>query len=960
MFVIRWLSLAVFGLCLPEQTLTVSCSQLVKGSMFTVALCCLSIHLLVQCWTLLCQPAVAMGISVFILAGLLVHCVFLVSIFDIYFSSPLVHGMTPQQTPLPPPAKRLVLFVADGLRADSLYELNSNSTPRAPYMRSILENNGSWGISHTRVPTESRPGHVALIAGFYEDVSAVAKGWKENPVEFDSVFNESKYTWSWGSPDILPMFAKGATGDHVYTFCYTAESEDFGAQDAAELDMWVFDHVKSFFNSSRSNQTLFSALNEEKVILFLHLLGIDTNGHAHRPNSREYKENIKKVDEGVKEIASMIDNFYGNDGKTAFILTSDHGMTDWGTHGAGHPSETLTPLIVWGAGVNYPQRVTSQKFEDNFLKEWKLENLKRLDVNQADVAPLMASLIGVPFPLNSVGTLPLEYLNNSAHFKAESMFTNAVQIVEQFKVKMSQKRETTLSFLFTPFKPLSDSEQINYLKKARLYIQQQKYDEAISLCKKLITLALEGLSYYHTYDRLFLGLSIAMSFVGWTTYVILVIIKTHTNLTKAVQTNNKESTVLFYSFAFVGMIIAFFLLIQTCPWTYYIYCLLPVPVWYAVVKELPVIQDLATNLLSHNMVQSIGFIFICILGIEILVFSFFYRSTLTLGLLVFAGWPVITQLWTQAKTSASIWTFLCVLLAIFPLMPVVGREANIPLVIATGLLTLLISCLSLASLCKNKNKYRYNEDLKVYFYQMLSIALSTYVVSSTHDSLKNKQGLPLLNQIISWMTLVSSSVLPLLSSTFLFQRLFSILLSLMSTYLLLSTGYEALFPLVLSGLMFVWINMEQEALQHYGLSLKPKLAVFNFAYATDIAQFRQLHLDDVRRSFFFVFFIVTAFFGTGNIASVNSFDPASVYCFLTVFSPFMMGSLLLLKVAVPFVLVSCAFEAIQVTTQLSSKSISHYVLVMSLTIFMMLMNGLAQLLTTQRLQLYRGTKHHST
>ncbi|XP_038381804.1 GPI ethanolamine phosphate transferase 1 isoform X2 [Canis lupus baileyi] len=926
----------------------------------------------------------------FFILGLLVHFVFFGSIFDIYFTSPLVHGMTPQLTPLPPPAKRLVLFVADGLRADTLYELDENGNTRAPFIRNIIMHEGSWGISHTRVPTESRPGHVALIAGFYEDVSAVAKGWKENPVGFDSLINESRYTWSWGSPDILTMFAKGASGDHVYAYSYDADNEDFGAQDVTKLDTWVFDNMKEFFHAARNNQSLFSKLNEEKIVFFLHLLGIDTNGHAHRPTSREYKDNIKVVDEGMKEIVSMLEDFYGNDGKTAFIFTSDHGMTDWGFHGAGHPSETLTPFVTWGAGIKYPQRVSAQKFDDAFLKEWKLENWKRQDIHQADIAPLMASLIGVPFPLNSVGILPVDYLNNTDLFKAESMFTNAVQILEQFKVKMTQKKEAILPFFFTPFKLLSESKQLNILRKARSYIKQRKYDEAVSLCKELIQLALKGLSYYHTYDRFFLGINVVLGFVGWTSYASLLIIRSHSSFTRGVSKEvKKPSHLLSCSFIAVGVLVAFFLLIQDCPWTYYIYCLLPVPIWYAVLREFQVIQDFVISLLTFPPSQLAGYLFIFTLGIEVLVLSFFYRYMLTAGLIAFACWPFITQLWIRAKSISLSWIFFSLLLAVFPLMPVVGRKPDIFLVIGAGSLVLLLSLCVLTSLIKRKDRF-INEELLLHLFQMLSIALSMYVVYSTHHSLLKKQGLPFLNQIISWIILASSFVLPLLSPTSLFERLFSILLSWMSAYLLLSTGYEALFPLVLSCLMFVWIQMEQETLQQSGVSYRQKVTSLQFTCNLDITQFRHLYLEDIRRAFFLVFFLVTAFFGTGNIASVNSFDLASVYCFLTVFSPYMMGALMMWKILIPFVLVMCAFEAVQLTTQLSSKSlflmvliisdimalhffflvkdygswleigtsISHYVIVMSMTIVLMLLNGLAHLLTTKKLELYGKSKSH--
>ena len=70
------------------------------------------------------------------------------------------------------------------------------------------------------------------------------------------------------------------------------------------------------------------------------------------------------------------------------------------------PDNTRTPLILWGKGIRGPVPDTSPSSHDEYSRPWGFEHLYRRDVEQADVAALMASLIGVEWPVNSVGILP--------------------------------------------------------------------------------------------------------------------------------------------------------------------------------------------------------------------------------------------------------------------------------------------------------------------------------------------------------------------------------------------------------------------------------------------------------------------------------------------------------------------------------------------------------------------------
>lgn len=58
--------------------------------------------------------------------------------------------------------------------------------------------------------------------------------------------------------------------------------------DAKELDTWVLDHLRDTLRNATQNpgSVLDRNLRHKGIVIFLHLLGLDTTGHSYRPFSK--------------------------------------------------------------------------------------------------------------------------------------------------------------------------------------------------------------------------------------------------------------------------------------------------------------------------------------------------------------------------------------------------------------------------------------------------------------------------------------------------------------------------------------------------------------------------------------------------------------------------------------------------------------------------------------------------
>lgn len=874
-----------------------------------------------------------------------------------------------------------MLIVGDGLRADLLFqkngfgELYKEADVVAPYLREVIEARGAFGVSHTRVPTESRPGHVAIIGGMYEDVSAVTKGWKTNPVDFDSVFNRSRVTFSFGSPDILPMFARGAEPGRVHTWSYEEEDEDF-TKDATALDIWVLDELKTLLRNATTDPELDAHLRGDKVVFFLHLLGLDTTGHSYRPFSREYAHNIKVVDGIVREAEELLDRFYGRDGETAFVFTADHGMSVIGNHGDGNPDSTRTPLVMWGKGIRGPLEDSVPPSHDAYSAPWDLAHLFRRDVEQADIAPLMATLLGIEWPVNSVGILPEVdalrpgFLQPTEGDKtlAQAALVNAKVLLENYRISHDLKKSRT--FWFQEFSALerivtdaSPSEDLAIptkapfrawlLRRIQNLIDAGDYTEARASASELIRLTLQGLRYLHTYERFLIRALAVFAYMGWAALMTLYIFPPVRDSTRA-RTMRKGTVEPSFGAVLAGF--SAFFAAQHSPWTYYLYVLFPTYFWYTFARDGgPVLQMLVEEARAHpgSLMWHTGLVGGSLMA---MVMAYTQRYIWTVGYVVIGlMWPATS--WSAAArakmgSKVLLWPLVCAASGVFPLLSVDKTES--PTTIMSGgvcilLVSYMVYYVKVAASAEAATK-------RLFLFQGVLVVASMLVTASSVHSLQAKRGLPLMNQVIGWLMLTLSTLTPFVATVKHRRpgsKILMYFLGFGTCFILLSISVEGLFYAAYTATLGVWVEVE-EALRDAsaGSSMTTQAASEQTRMNSAAELLRQLDTsasakgvskaddskhqrgfafiaDDLRIALFFLFFVQVGFFGTGNVASISSFYLAPVYRLIPVFSPFFMAALLIFKIVVPYVMLAMAFAVLN--HRLHLPPFSLFVVALALT-----------------------------
>ncbi|KAI1213505.1 uncharacterized protein F4807DRAFT_268682 [Annulohypoxylon truncatum] len=154
--------------------------------------------------------------------------------------------------------------------------------------------------------------------------------------------------------------------------------------DLHTVDNGVIDHI---FPSLKSDQT------QQWDILIGHLLGVDHAGHRYGPNHAAMTAKLQQMDSFIQDLVKEIDD------ETLLVVMGDHGMDSKGDHGGESDDEVEAALWM------YSKKPVFGRTQPEFKTPPATAKIR--PVNQIDLVPTLALLLGIPIPYNNLGR-PIE------------------------------------------------------------------------------------------------------------------------------------------------------------------------------------------------------------------------------------------------------------------------------------------------------------------------------------------------------------------------------------------------------------------------------------------------------------------------------------------------------------------------------------------------------------------------
>lgn len=696
------------------------------------------------------------------------------------------------------------------------------------------------------------------------------------------------------------MFAQGAASDKIDMWTYREEDEDF-TKDATHLDLWVLDELNHLFAQAKENVTLNAQLKRPGTVFFLHLLGLDTTGHTYGPASVEYVGNTIVVDAIARQVEKAMQDFF-DDFETAYVFTADHGMSNKGNHGDGDPDNTRTPLVAWGAGVRPPLQIpkshaqsTARKHDaaiDPYYRDWRsVEEIYRSDVEQADVAALMTGLLGSPFPGNSEGRLPADYLLTSEEYSVRAMLANALEILEMYRTKHAERARRTIGYKeFDPLRdvnaPTEDLDEFEetdlpgdqMVHEAKYFIMAGEYDEAIPIIKDLVKLSLEGIKYLQHYDWSLLASLIVAGYIGSILNGVAFLVQLF-GLTPEQYEASVSKPRSCPSLGWILPAVSFLFLaakftIEEAPATYFFYAAATAALWSRVSSQLSTFKAVATSQVVTRV--ALGAVPVLIL-LETIVVGYLVRIAWTLGfVLIGVVWPLALvgpRTIRQNPWSWFAWTATCLSNSLFTL-ETLDKKESVTTLIATGVLFFHAGIAIYVYGSSWIGTKGHPDDLKrtrrVLIFELLALIAATVFTTISSNSLQAKQGLPLFSQVGGWIVLVSCLTIPFMYGFVRrqgdlrqppAQRIVITVFAFAPIFILLSICDEGLFFGSFTLSLFAWVRVEAILFAQSS----PNSSI-------NASALRLIGLQDARIALFFLFFLHAAFFGTGTLQSATMID----------------------------------------------------------------------------------------